>query len=322
MEKFSRKSIFILAATVATAAVGAGTATSMHKTVSLKVDGRAKEVSGFYTGTVEEFLKNQGIQLSGKDLVVPARDARLTEGMEIAVTHAKKLTIQDGTNQPKELLTVAETVSEVLKQAEIRLGEHDKVNTELNSAPAEGQTIVITRREVKVAVTEETIPFQTERQPSQDLFKGQEKVLTHGVEGLAKVTTRVVLENGVEADKKVDKEVVKEPVAKVVAYGTKPMVIASRSGGTFTASTKMVMSATAYQGGGRTATGRVAQYGIAAVDPSVIPLGTKLYIEGYGYAIAADTGGAIKGNKIDLVFDSLEDCLRFGRRQVVVYIVE
>jgi len=89
------------------------------------------------------------------------------------------------------------------------------------------------------------------------------------------------------------------------------------------------MVATAYYAGGGglngngiTATGLRARKGIIAVDPSVIRLGTKLYIEGYGEAIAADTGGWIKGNRVDLCFDTLEECYRYGRRKIYVYLME
>ncbi|MBN1299128.1 MAG: hypothetical protein JW997_05520, partial [Actinobacteria bacterium] len=89
------------------------------------------------------------------------------------------------------------------------------------------------------------------------------------------------------------------------------------------------MVATAYfagggglNGNGITATGLRARKGLVAVDPKVIRLGTKLYIDGYGLAIAADTGGWIKGNRIDLCFDTLEECYRFGRRKIYVYLAE
>ncbi|MBV8655919.1 MAG: 3D domain-containing protein, partial [Candidatus Eremiobacteraeota bacterium] len=65
--------------------------------------------------------------------------------------------------------------------------------------------------------------------------------------------------------------------------------------------------------------GRPAGHGIVAVDPSVIPLGTRLFIPGYGLAIAGDTGGAIRGFRIDLGFNSERDALLFGRREVTVY---
>ncbi len=94
---------------------------------------------------------------------------------------------------------------------------------------------------------------------------------------------------------------------------------------------KLTMEATAYEPGptsnghgatGRTSCGYKAGYGLVAVDPSVIPLGTRLYIEGYGYALAGDVGGAIKGNRIDLGFATVEECVQFGRRDVEVYILD
>lgn len=81
------------------------------------------------------------------------------------------------------------------------------------------------------------------------------------------------------------------------------------------------MEATAYSGGGTTASGMAAAVGRVAVDPRVIPLGTRLYIESYGYAVAADTGGAIKGNRIDLYMNSESACNSFGRRNVTVHVL-
>jgi 3D (Asp-Asp-Asp) domain-containing protein len=88
----------------------------------------------------------------------------------------------------------------------------------------------------------------------------------------------------------------------------------------------IIMEATAYMptdgsGTGMTASGLPAQYGTVAVDPDVIPLGTRLYIPGYGEAIAADTGGAIVGNKIDLCMETYGECMQFGRRDVLVYVL-
>ena len=87
------------------------------------------------------------------------------------------------------------------------------------------------------------------------------------------------------------------------------------------------MEATAYiasdgNGDGITAMGLVAQHGVVAVDPGVIPLGTRLYIPGYGEAIAADTGGAINGNRIDLCMNSYGEAMNFGRRYVTVYVLD
>lgn len=105
--------------------------------------------------------------------------------------------------------------------------------------------------------------------------------------------------------------------------------LASR--GYFSGRNTLVMIATAYDPGpacnggsrtGRTATGLKAGYGVVAVDPRVIPLGTHLYIEGYGRAVAADVGSAIKGDRIDLCFGTRHQADEFGRRKVIVHILD
>lgn len=100
----------------------------------------------------------------------------------------------------------------------------------------------------------------------------------------------------------------------------------STNAGEMTYAACISMEATAYlpsdgNGAGITATGDVARRGIVAVDPNVIPLGTRVYIPGYGSAVAADTGGAIRGNKIDLCMESYGEAINFGRRPVEVYIL-
>lgn len=88
----------------------------------------------------------------------------------------------------------------------------------------------------------------------------------------------------------------------------------------------LTVEATAYSSqdpgnGNYTATGSRLKKGIVSVDPRLIPLGTKLYVEGYGYAVADDVGGAIKGHRIDLAYDSRSEALQFGRQTVKVYVL-
>ena len=135
-------------------------------------------------------------------------------------------------------------------------------------------------------------------------------------------------------------ETLVKPIDQVFEEGTKDVFTNDR--GDFTARKAIKMVATAYEAGPRstgkrpgdkgygiTASGARAKRGTVAVDPRVIPLGTKLYIKSltpgvpdYGFAIAQDTGGAIKGNKIDLFMDTVWECLQFGRRPVMVYILQ
>ena len=113
------------------------------------------------------------------------------------------------------------------------------------------------------------------------------------------------------------------PAAPSVSANT----ITTSSGEVITYTKSLSVTATAYCLKGTTASGTQSRYGAIAVDPSVIPLGTKMYIVSddgkwiYGYATAEDTGGAIKGNKIDLFYDSYDTCIQFGRRSCTVYIL-
>lgn len=97
----------------------------------------------------------------------------------------------------------------------------------------------------------------------------------------------------------------------------------SRSGEHVRYTKEYQMLATAYtHTGNPTASGVWPQVGVAAVDTNVIPMGTRLYVEGYGYATALDRGGAIKGHRIDLFMDTESQALQWGAQKVKVYIVD
>jgi 3D (Asp-Asp-Asp) domain-containing protein len=132
----------------------------------------------------------------------------------------------------------------------------------------------------------------------------------------------------------VAEKIIQEPVAGVIEEGAKTTLVSSR--GTVTRFVKaMEMTATAYDATfastgknpghpqyGVTRSGLKVKPGIVAVDPKVIPLGTWLYVEGYGEALAADTGGAIKGNRIDLYYESPKEVAKYGKRKVKVYVLD
>ena len=167
------------------------------------------------------------------------------------------------------------------------------------------------------------------------MFEDEKEIRQEGVNGLAEFTYSGIYEDGVLTGCEVLLEnVLVAPVEQIVAVGTKKRVNMHPDG--FTYKKMITVSATAYDpypaggsGTGRTANGMKAQKGVVAVDPRVIPLGTKLYIEStdgtswsYGYCIAADTGGAIKGNKVDLCYNTVGECIQFGRRKANVYILD
>ena len=180
---------------------------------------------------------------------------------------------------------------------------------------------------VKQIELSEPIPYPTLRKSSSELRSGTSKTVRAGINGEKQLTYRVTLNGENEVKRElVSSKVVKKPVPEILAIGQRGF-LASR--GYFSGRKSISMIATGYSGSaaenggrpGRTATGLKIGHGVVAVDPKFIPLGTRLYIEGYGYAVAADTGGAIKGNRIDLGYDTRSAGNRVGRRKVVVHIV-
>jgi 3D (Asp-Asp-Asp) domain-containing protein len=174
----------------------------------------------------------------------------------------------------------------------------------------------------KVTVRE-PIPYPTLRKVTSQLRNGTSRTLQKGTNGEKVTVYRVYSRtDGVELRReKLNSRIAKKPVPAIVEVGIQS-ALPSR-GGYRAGHRSVTMHATYYlpfacggSGTGRTATGLKAGFGVAAVDPRFIPLGTRLYVEGYGYAIAADTGGAIKGNRIDLCVDSRRDIKGNGKRRV------
>lgn len=182
---------------------------------------------------------------------------------------------------------------------------------------------------VKKIEQREPIPYPTLRRSSSELRNGTSKTVRAGINGEKQIIYRVTYIGDREVRREVvSQKILRKPVPEIVVIGRRSYV-ASR--GFFSGRKVLTMIATGYDaspasnGGsrsGRSATGLRIGHGIVAVDPRYIPLGTRLYIEGYGYAVAADTGRAIKGNRIDLGHDSRAAAERVGRRKVIVHILD
>lgn len=165
----------------------------------------------------------------------------------------------------------------------------------------------------RIIVVREPIPFTTVKKPSPSLRSGSSRTLRNGVNGIKETTFRAVLQQVRSEAKRevISTKIIKHPVPEIVEIGRRSSL---PSRGYFSGRRVLSMVATTYDpyhcggsGSGRTRTGLLGGYGVVAVDPKFIPMGTRLFIEGYGYAVAADTGGAIKGNRIDLGIDSKHD---------------
>ena len=280
--------------------------------------------------TVAELLKQQNIVLNEHDQISPGTQEMIKGKMEVAIKKAMPLTLVDGEHQ-KQVWSTSATVADFLKQQGIKLNNLDRVEPSLTQTVMENAVINVIRVEKVTDVVEEPVQFAVVTKKDNQLEKGKQKVVTEGQQGLISKNFEVILENGKEKSRKlISEKKVRDKQDKVVAMGTKELA-QQVSRGEVSGSKEFYVSSTAYTAScngcsGHTATGinLLANPGakVIAVDPSVIPLGTKVYVEGYGYAVAADTGGAIRGFKIDVFFPSNSEAYRWGARKVKIKILK
>ncbi|MFI3174201.1 MAG: 3D domain-containing protein [Bacillota bacterium] len=219
--------------------------------------------------------------------------------------------------------TQAETVGELLEEIDstIVLDYYMSNQTKKTDSIQEMMEVQLISMTEKTTSSIIEIPFETIERENPDLPIGTTNVVQKGVAGkITKLERQVFHGKELEYNQVVSEQVLQKAVDEIIEHGTQDVV----EGYNFTNSMQMKVTAyTPFDPGctGITATGTVARHGVIAVDPTVIPLGTKVYIPGYGLAIAEDTGGAIKNNRLDVCFSSREDALEWGVRSVTVYII-
>ncbi len=311
--------------------------------VTLQVDGRKTTVKT-HAEKVGDLLKENGVVVNALDEVTPGKNAKISGGIEVIVKRAIPVKVKSGT-QTVVTAATGETVGEVLKEISFPIDEDDKVAPSRNEPVKPGMEIRVSRVDRKLQVTRAKVPYESQVESDPSLDAGVRKVVKKGREGEFVRVARVVFEGSVRIrETELFERLVRRPEKEIVKVGTKrkvarlyrPSSVSSRGDArtaippTPPASSgkTLLVVATGYAPFGGpgindvTATGARARRGIVAVDPRVIPLGTRLYVEGYGYGVAADTGGAIKGNRIDLCFDTVGEALTWGRRTVTVTILD
>ncbi len=312
-----------------------GVVCAMSKQVSI-VDDKGEKISfKTYAIKTEEVLAQQGVTLGKWDSVSIPLDEKVSDGDTIYVYRAKAITFEDGTDPRDLAITSAPTVREFLHSKGILPDKGIKVNVPLDKWLTPDMDIKVTYLEEKMLTQEEVLYRETTKIANSNMYSGETKVKEEGSDGVVDRVYKDHYENGVFVNRELVKENIKvAAVDKVVEYGTKPRQTIAYNRGTISRGAEyrysqcLTVTATAYCSGTHTATGMRVRYGVVAVDPRVIPLGSRLYIEAadgswiYGTAVAADTGGAIKGNKIDLYVESYSEAIKFGRRTAKVYVLE
>lgn len=311
----------------------------MQKNITIDYDGKIMEVKSF-ASTVEGCLDNEGIHVQKQGYINYPLDAKLEDNMYLVVKEPKEYTIEIGKEIKKGQISPFEKVEDILDDLDIELGSKDYTEPKLEDVVENGDTIKLFK--VKEVVEERKVELDYGKviKDNANIDQGVTNTLQKGQKGEKVEHLKKTFVNGeLESTELVKEDIVKEPVDEIKERGTRALVATSRGNTKFKDS--IVMNASAYDLSyestgkrpgdkyyGITASGTKARPGVVAVDPRVIPLGTKLYIESldgtpdYGFATAEDTGGAIKGNKIDLFFETRNQVRSFGRRNVKVYILD
>ncbi len=281
--------------------------------------------------TVADFLAERDIVPGKADEVSPAPQTALAEGMRIDYRAAVPVSLIVG-RERREVSTAAQNVGALLAHEGIQLGTGDQVQPAADEELHAGTVVRVSHETTWMVHTNQHIVPGIVNRYDPALPPGVTRTVA-GSPGLIEMTTRYTQHDDETLEQKiVSTHVVRQPRAKLVLHGVGEYAsfasIAERgfSETLRLAGSAMHMIATAYTAScsgcsGITASGRPAGHGVVAVDPRFIPLGSRLYIPGYGHAVAGDTGGAIRGNRIDLGFNSLRDALLFGRRAITVYVL-
>jgi 3D (Asp-Asp-Asp) domain-containing protein len=255
-------------------------------------------------------------------------------------SQAKQVTVTDGSTT-RELWTTARTTAEAISDAGVEVGPHDWLEPASGYEITDGSRITVHR---VAQLTEDhytPLPYSEVLKPNGYLPQGSRRVIQPGRDGQIRTTYSVTYEDGQEKERTQVAQMVMIPkVDAVIEYGT--IAAINRGGRSYTYRSDLDVVATAYSIGfestgkrpgdpdyGITRSGLPVKKGYIAVDPRVMPLGTWVYVEGLdrysarydGIYYAADTGGAIKGNRIDIYVETESEASLFGAHRMRLFVL-
>ncbi len=323
----------VFAADSALPTAAAADASSLSEPIAVTLLSNGTE-SSFSTEsrTVADLLAERGIRFAAGDYVSPALELPLENGSRVVYRSAMPVQLRVGTSIAA-IRSTATTVGELLRDERIALGRRDEVCPGRLSSLHADEVVRVTRVRTWTARERVAIVPNLERRTDRSLLPGTTKTLASGMPGVRETTVRYTRRDDDTPTRAIlGIRIVREPRARIVASGGVAYAALARvaaqgfASAMHMAGSALHMIATAYSAAcygctGFTASGVRAGFGVIAVDPSIIPLGTKVFIPGYGRAVAGDTGGAILGHRIDLGFDSEIAARRFGRRPVTLYVL-
>lgn len=295
------------------------------KTILLDNEGTVTEIKTTES-TVGDALLANGYSIGKYDEVIPDVNTPVEDGLAVSITKVNVEIYEVTEEIPYSVKTVENAEKETGYREVIQEGKPGVFAKTYKKIEKDGKlTATLIGEHTKIAPIEEIVEIGTKK-----------VYIENSIGAKVSVTQGASLTPGTTPDG--------------VPFHAMPAMAQSNSvtriegntaytaSGTFTFKKRITVEATAYEGSsasngkwaGMTATGRAPVYGVVAVDPRVIPLNSKLYIESpdggaswiYGFAIAGDTGGAIKNKRVDLCYNTLSQCYSFGRRGAVVYVLD
>jgi len=300
---------------------------SLAKIITLVDDGKVTQYETD-ASSVEQLLQQLDVTLGSQDIVVPSRSTTIEENMKITINRWKPTVTFNLNGELISFKTDFKTVGEIISSKGLQNAEALSVTPSQDMAIEDNMEIIVKTKEVKTVVEDRPISFNVIEKTTTELKSGETKVKQEGKNGLKQVTAEKVFIGGEFLEEAIKQVTIKEEARdQIILTGIENGIKDAATGKNYEYTNVYDMEASAYSnaggdGRGYTASGTKTFVGVVAVDPRVIPLGTKLYVQGYGLAIAADTGGAIKGKKIDLFFHTEQQCLNFGRRTRTVYVLK
>lgn len=309
------------------------------KAYEITVDNNGKlQTVMLAKGTVGDVLDKAHIELGSNFVSVPSEQTEVTSNMNVSIYEAKQITVTaDGKTQ--EVLAPVGNVVESLNKIGYEVTDDDILDVSKDSNVFDGMSVTLKRVTYGEETTTEKIAYDSVTENSDKVELGETELGTKGVNGKKLVTRKCKYIDGKKvSEKEINSKTIKEPVDEVTLVGTKGAAT-SGSAGTFTDSNGVTVaysqvltgSGTAYTApaGAGTATGVKAYHGGVAVNPNIIPYGSKLYVVStdgsfvYGYATAVDTGGALMDGSaiVDCYYNTYDECVNFGRRDMNVYVI-
>lgn len=297
-----------------------------------------KQAVLFPGGTVAELLALTNTTVEENQIVIPSLNTKISEDTIVTVRNAKPVEVTaDG--KTRLVVLAYGRIDESLRLAGIKLSDDDLLNVKRDAKVEKLEKVTIQRVTYKNVTTTEKIAFKKVSENSDEVELGETKIARNGKDGEKQVVTKVKYIDGKKSSEKaVSEKVIKKPVDELTLVGTKGAG-STGGAGTFTDSNGVKVaysqvltgSGTAYTApaGSGTATGVTAYHGGVAINPNLIPYGSKLYVESvdgsfvYGYCTAVDTGGALMDGSaiVDCFYDTYDECVNFGRRDVNVYVL-